>query len=421
MKRLAWFTGVVLATLTAVLLLWHFRSAIWLFLFSLAAAAAFRPPIKFLTRQGIPWRLALLLVYGFSLALVGGLLALLSLFLLTELQQLANNLAIGYEHIMVMWPDGTTLQRAVAARLPPSETIYEALVGSQGFTFIQTVIGLTSNLVENIAYLVIIVVLSIYWTADQVRFERLWLSLTPVEYRAQARDIWRDIETSVGDYIRSELIQSLLAGLLLGLGYWVIGIKYPTLLALIGGAVWLIPIMGLILALIPVAIVGVTHGLTLGIFAAGYALVVYWVLEWKIEPRFFDRQRFSSLLLVLTMIALIEILGPKGLIIAPPVAVAIQIFFGRLLQERLPHVAGIGVPALADLQERAANIDAMLAAQETPPSPKVVSLLDRLNDLIEEAAASSLTAAPLEEPIERAVGTSDDSVSLVSKTNLKSI
>ena len=43
MKRLAWFTLLVLATLTLALIFWEFRVAVVLFGLSLAVAAAVRP------------------------------------------------------------------------------------------------------------------------------------------------------------------------------------------------------------------------------------------------------------------------------------------------------------------------------------------------------------------------------------------
>ena len=95
MRRLAWFTSIILGTLAVLFLLWEFRSAVWIFLFSLAAAATFRPPIKQLTKRGLSLSMALLLVYGAVVLVVGGLLIVVSFNLLTELQDLANRFAIG--------------------------------------------------------------------------------------------------------------------------------------------------------------------------------------------------------------------------------------------------------------------------------------------------------------------------------------
>jgi predicted PurR-regulated permease PerM len=197
-KQLVGSAVIIMATLATVFLLWQFRSGIWLFLFSLVAAATFRTYIKFFNQQGLSWQVALFFGYGLILTAIGTLLAVLGYFLVIELQQLGNNLAIGYEHILVVWPDGTLLQQALATRLPPSATVYESLLGPGEASLVQRLTGLTSSLTENIAYLVIVFVLSIYWAADRIRFERLWLSLIPIEYRARARSIWRLVQPRPG-------------------------------------------------------------------------------------------------------------------------------------------------------------------------------------------------------------------------------
>ncbi|HMQ50888.1 MAG TPA: AI-2E family transporter [Anaerolineae bacterium] len=396
MRKLLWSVTIVMATLATVFVLWQFRSAAWLFLFSLVAAATFRPYIQFFNQQGYSWQVALFFGYGLILTGMGVLAAIFGYFLIVELQQLSNDLAIGYEHILVVWPEGTMLQQAVANRLPPSATVYESLLGREDASIIQTLTGVTSSLTEMIAYVVIVIVLSIYWAADQVRFERLWLSLIPIEYRARARAIWREVETNVGNYTRSELIQSLTAALLLGFGYWLLGLEYPALLALIGAVAWLVPIIGATLALIAVALVAIAYSPVIVWLAMVYTLLIFWLLEWMIEPRFFNRKRFSSLLLVILMIAFIDSLGLLGLLIAPPLAVAIQILFNQLIQERFSVATGETVPTLAELQERVAQLDELLAAQEMPASPKTLDLVDRLKNLLAETA--QLPDTPVAEP-----------------------
>jgi predicted PurR-regulated permease PerM len=245
--------------------------------------------------------------------------------------------------------------------------------------------GFTVSFLEVASYLGMILVLSVYWTADRVHFERLWLSLLPVDYRGRARSIWREIELNIGAYIRSELVQSLLAGVLLGVGYWLLGLKYPVLLAMIGTIAWFVPVLGTFLALIPVIWVGLTANLYITIGATLYTLLIFSILEWLIEPHFFNQRRFSGLLQLLIMIAFIEGVGVAGLLIAPPVAIAVQILFNQLLQQQIPLLAGKTVPELADLRKRVTDIKSMLVGNESEPSPRVASMLERLDELLDEA------------------------------------
>ena len=94
------------------------------------------------------------------------------------------------------------------------------------------------------------------------------------------------IERDFGEYVRSELLQSILAGVILGLGLWAMGIQYPILLAIFAALAWLIPWLGGVLAIIPVAIAGFSQSIGLGIFATVFALGVLFFLDFLIEPRF---------------------------------------------------------------------------------------------------------------------------------------
>jgi predicted PurR-regulated permease PerM len=106
----------------------------------------------------------------------------------------------------------------------------------------------------------ILLFLSIYWAGNQIHFERLWLSLLPSDQRKRVRETWRTVEAELGAYLRGEVILSLLAGLVLSLGYWLIGSSFPVLLALTGALATLIPMIGVFIAIFPVLLIGLLAG-----------------------------------------------------------------------------------------------------------------------------------------------------------------
>jgi predicted PurR-regulated permease PerM len=397
MKRLAWYTVVILFTLGVLALLWQFRLGLALFLFSLAIAAVVRPVIDRLARRGIPHGLAILLAYLFSLLLVilpiwlaGGAFG-------RELQQVTDSFASTYNWFKATGENGSEFQRMLAARLPPIDALYEGIAGERGAALVENILGVASGLFGFLSNSVIALVLSIYWSADRIHFERLWLSLLPAGQRTRARQIWRDIETGVGSYIRSELVQSLLAAILLGLIYWALGLEYPTLLAIIGALAWLIPWVGAVLALAPAFLVGYAVSLPLGIAAAVVTLLVLVVLETVVEPRLFNRRRFSSLLIVIVLIAMADAFGLAGVLFAPPLAAAIQIFFRHVLSQ--PSVEPLADPALqiANLKMRLEQVREMTAGLEEP-TPHLESMTDRLEKLVKEAE-EAVAAKPVGESL----------------------
>jgi predicted PurR-regulated permease PerM len=255
--------------------------------------------------------------------------------------------------------------------------------------------------------------LSLYWSINQIHFERLWLSLLPSGQRKQARGIWRTIEPDLGAYIRSEVIQSLLAALLLGLGYWLLGSPYPTLLALIGALAWLIPVVGAPLAVILPLLMGLLTSVQLSLFTALYTLVVLFALEVWVEPRLFRRKWDNPILTVVLIIALADAFGLVGILVAPPLSVVCQILWNRLVRHRTVLGAAAQV---SDLKERQARVWDIVGAMEEPPPVLVTSSMERLTQLIEKAEPilQAALSANLSEPLQSPQPVTADGGSLVS-------
>ncbi len=390
MKRLAWFTLIILATLASAIVFWEFRVAVVLFGLSLAVAAAVRPLVDRLAARRLSRGLALLLTYALC---VGGLIALVVILsgpLFANLQQLTKDLGNGYEQLKAQWPSGTALQQTLAKQLPAASDVSKAITGPQGGAVLQAVLGLTLGSFDLLGQLLIVLVLSMYWSVDQEHFKRLWLSLLPFQARARAREVWQNIETGFGAYLRSQVIQTVLALILLGLGYQVLGLPYPVALALIGAIGWLIPWAGVLIAVMPAAWVGLTISPVLGLAAAALTIGVLAFLEFVVEPRLFKRERFSSLLAVIVLLVLADESGFIGILVAPPLAAAVQIVAGQIMRVTTRSILTStarpidSAQPIEVLQTRVASVQARLAAQ-SESAPELINLADRLTQLLAQA------------------------------------
>jgi predicted PurR-regulated permease PerM len=378
MIRLIRYTVVVLATLMVLLLIWQFISAIILFLLSLAVAAALRPLINSITGRYVPKRIALGIVYFLLTAAILSSVWMIGTPLLEEVQLASDDFIANYERAKTDWPEeGTAFQQALAEQLPPSADLYGVLTSEQGIPALAGLFGIAQNFFSTLGQIALILVLSLYWGADQFRFERLALSLLPEEHHPRALHIWRSMETGVGEYIRSELVQSVLAGLLLWLGYSVLGIRYPILLALWGAIVRLIPWFGSLIAVLPALLIGIGVSSTVGILATLYTIGIMLTLTFIIEPRFFPRYKYSSLLIVLFVVALAETIGFIGVVLAPPLAVAVQILFQHLYP--LPELTASEVSQeMTDIRTRLLELRRRVQNSRRRESIRLVERLQRL-------------------------------------------
>jgi putative permease len=392
-KQLVVFGTAVMTTLLALVVLWQFRIVVVYVLISLALATTVRPLIKDWSRRSFGMRLALILLYLVSLGGFGFLIMSVGKFAIGDIQQLAQTLSVQDTWRLPAWLEGSSFDQALVARLPPPSKLFEAVTGDQGQLVLPTLLGFTQGIGGVVSGGLVILLLSIYWSINQIHFERLWLSLLPSGQRKQARDIWRTIEPDLGAYIRSEVIQSLLAGLLLGLGYWLLGSPYPTLLALIGGLAWLIPVVGAILALILPLLIGLLTSVQLSLLTVLYTLMVVIVLKIWVEPRLYTRKWGNPVLTLVILLALADVFGLVGIIIAPPLSVVCQILWSHLVRYR--HAPGTSTE-VSDLKERQARLRAAIEEMDELPPPLVISSMERLTHLIEKAEPILHAALPAE-------------------------
>ncbi|MGD0613675.1 MAG: AI-2E family transporter [Anaerolineales bacterium] len=392
-KKLVRFGAAIMTTLLALILLWQFRIVVVYVLISLTLAAALRPLVNRLVGQRFMVRVAWILLYLVALSSFGFLLFLTSENAVNEIQQLAQTVSLQDAWRLPIWLKGSSFQQVVVARLPPPSKLFQAVTGDQGQNVLPALLGFTQGIGGVASGLLVILLLSIFWSTNQIHFERLWLSLLPSEQRKQARGIWRTIEPDIGAYIRGEVIQSLLAGLLLGLGYWLLRSPYPALLALAGALACLIPVVGVALAIISVLLVGLLTSVQLSLFTALYALVILVALRIWVKPRLFNRRLENPILTVVLLIALADAFGLIGIIIAPPLSVVIQILWSQLVSRRT--VSGAAA-LVSDLKERQARVWDTIRAMNEPPPALVTSSMGRLTHLIEKAEPILQTALPAE-------------------------
>jgi predicted PurR-regulated permease PerM len=381
-KRLVGFGLAVLTTLLALVVLWQFRIAVVYVLISLTLAATVRPLVKRIPSRGILVRLAWILLYLVALGSFAFLLFLAGGSAISEIQHFAQSVSVQDAWRLPVWLEGSLFQQVLVTRLPPPSKLFEAVTGSQGQLVLPAIFGFTQGMVGAVSGVLVVLFLTIYWIINQIHFERLWLSLLPSGQRKQARDIWRTIEPDLGAYIRSQVVHSLLVGLLLGLGYWALGSPYPTLLALAGALACLIPVVGAALAVIPVLLVGLLTGVQLSLFTVLYTLIVLIALGVWVKPRLFNRRWDNPILTLVILIALANAFGLLGIIVAPPLSAICQILWNLLVSHRLASGAAAQV---SDLKERQERVWANIRAMDGPPLRLVTSSMERLTRLIEKA------------------------------------
>jgi hypothetical protein len=146
-----------------------------------------------------------------------------------------------------------------------------------------------------------------------------------------------------------------------------------------------VPILGGLVALIPVVAIGLLTSAPAMLGAVAATLVIFALMEFVIERRLYRQRRYGSLFAVFVALAMLDVFGILGLLIAPMVANVIQIVWAQWMKPPVQvRVEEAAKPAfdLEGLRARVADARLQLAAIEDP-SPRTLGLMQRLDELLE--------------------------------------
>jgi predicted PurR-regulated permease PerM len=397
MKRVAIFAAIILLTITVLVITWQLHGVVLIFLLSLAIAATLSQPIEWLAAHG--WRRgwAIGTVYIAALGLLVSVFGVIGYFALGEIDPLVQDLVRVYGNVQNTLLGLANPRTAWVGRLPSTDQIARWWAGEEATAAMQNVATMLSHWGRLVGELILSIFLSLYWTADRNRFERLWFSLLAAEQRIRTRRLWRKLESDVGAYLRSEIVQTMLAVLLFALGYSLLGVKYPYMLALLAGLLWLVPLLGGILALLPVVVIGLLTGPAQAGLALAYTILILAVLEFYVQRRMYTEGRYWGVLLVIIMLAAVDAFGFVGLLLSAPIALAVQIGINEFLGTPASPASSATPVALGDLaalQARLADVRRRIENEGSPPNPRLTNLVERLETLIAEVESTGASFEP---------------------------
>ena len=147
------------------------------------------------------------------------------------------------------------------------------------------------------------------------------------------RMVGREINASVGGYIRGQMVVSLIVAVLSTLALFYLGIDYPVLNGIFAGLASILPFIGVILATVPplfFAYVKFQSGIILLKVIASFA-VIYFLEGYVVKPLVFkESMDLNPLFTIIVVMAFGEVLGFWGILLAIPLAAAFKIMSAHL-------------------------------------------------------------------------------------------
>lgn len=220
--------------------------------------------------------------------------------------------------------------------------IWEILV-----TNIQSSLTHAGSLVLTVGSLLIssmfVIVFSFFFVLEGTRYKKAFIRMIPNQYFEMALNILNKLTSSLGAYVRGQLLAALAIGILSILGLFIlqavttIKIPYTILIGTIAGAANMIPFIGPVMGMIPAIVV---YLLTDQAAPIQFIHIVFIILTFGcvqlldnilVSPMIMSESvGLHPLAIILVVILGGSIAGPVGMLFAVPILTMVKVIFKEL-------------------------------------------------------------------------------------------
>jgi predicted PurR-regulated permease PerM len=356
----------VLKVLTVALVVWALLR-LWpeiIFLtISLLLAVALEPFVASLVERGISRGQAVMILSVLLLAVIAGFAWFVLPPLASQVADLIANFPAFRARVESRLPPGNTMLRTVVEQvfLLPSSPELTAHVNKPLIWGRAAVSGIVTTF--------IVLVATLYLLLDGRRLYAWLLAYVPREHREKMAETVTGVSGVVYAYVRGQLITSLLFAVLVAISLKLLAVPAALPLAILAGVCDVIPVVGIIIATLPAALLALTVSPAVSAtVVAGY--ILYHSFEtYFIVPRVYGKSlRLSTLAVLLALIVGGTLQGVLGAVLVLPLVAAYPIIEQIWLRDYLAREVLADHEALARAAETGSveAVEAVLQGEMHP-------------------------------------------------------
>jgi predicted PurR-regulated permease PerM len=301
-------------------LVWMLARPIGLLLAAIILANALEPLADFLTRF-MRRPLAIAAIYLLLFALTALAIVLVIPTITGQFRQFAEDLPALIERGQQLVARWGPMVSSISSSTAQSAT------GGWG-----TLATLPLTLASSVLEVVVVVFLSLYWLIALPTLRGFLLSLMRPSHVGEARGVLHEVGQTMGGYVRGILIEATLVGALVFIAMWVLGVRYPGLLAALAAFGEFVPYVGPIIAAVPAITLALFESPTQALIVFALYLVLQILEGYVLFPLVVGSQsEIPPLLIIVGLLAGGAIGGVLGALVAIPVAGALRVVILRVV------------------------------------------------------------------------------------------
>jgi predicted PurR-regulated permease PerM len=342
--RILWLIMTLALIALALYVVWSVRQVISLMFICGAIAYLLIPLVDWLSRKRprifspLAWRgvVSLLVTLGFFVLVGAATVAFIAPFV-NEARDFLRDLPRYQEQLSQTAADWQRAYQAWYEGLPPQAQQWldqqrESLLRSLNRATddlqatIQGALQRTGVLLNLVVELFLVPVVVFYLLFDSHRLKRETLRWTPPRYVRLALNLMHETNRVMRGYIVAQLILGVIAGIATWIGLQLMGVKYAATLALFAGIARAIPVIGPVVASIPIVLIGlIQEGFGLGLKLTLFLTALFVIEHKMVMPKIIgDRVDLHPVLVIIVLLISGKFFGLMGMFFGVPVAVIVR-------------------------------------------------------------------------------------------------
>jgi len=320
-------TAAIFKLIGLFLLFWFLyivRDLIVIILIAIFLTLVFEPIINKLHRLGLPRSISIIILYICIFLVFSAAIFLIIPPLIQQLGQLAINFPQYWEKL------AGSLQsfRDYSQEYGILNEVQSNLLSIQSaFARSATsIFSLATSIFGNLISFIFILVLTFYFLLNENIIKKIFKQITPTKYQPYLMDLISRIQLRLGMWLRGELILGVIIGLFSLIGFWLVGLKYFLVLALLAGIFELVPYIGPIFAAVPAILFAFLDSPVKGVAV----IILCWLIQQLennlIVPKVMQKTiGLNPIVVILAILTGARLAGFIGIILAVPTAAVLSI------------------------------------------------------------------------------------------------
>jgi predicted PurR-regulated permease PerM len=190
-----------------------------------------------------------------------------------------------------------------------------------------------SAVVGAVTALLFVPLILFYFLIDDSMFAERIIKMFPQKYRSETRDVLVDVDKTLSSYITGQAMVCLVIGILMYIGYLIIGLRYALVLALFSMVTAVIPFLGPLLGIIPAILVGLSYNFFMIIKILIVMLIVQQLEGNLITPQIMSK-KISTHPVAIMMVLLVSasLFGFVGILLAIPAYALLKVVIKNAIE-----------------------------------------------------------------------------------------